>query len=701
MCCAEHGLRESAVMSRSGTAHSSLNDRKAAPCSVPPVLKRRLDDGLLCVAVCAFLKHIVGVAFTALVLLLCVVLAPFIVAFRLIYYIRIRIRRKAPLPTTHCDPWWPLKGDIPFRCILTLHSNLDQNLLNLQMTKVFAYEENTRCSCSIYGDLERNKHVPRVKTWDQQKAQLKLVGDLLKVLNDPSSALAHSHSSSSVMLVPNFSNVDQNSSSCSLAIFSHNCYKFTFCLPRLLCLYTSGQLVFDMEPKMGESFSPQPPNLGLPIIICHTLAQAIQFICIGPLTVATMSFRRPSSIWKFLPTESKSSLNRRRKEKENGDEAVLMENIGDDNRNLDSTPPKLYERSFRWMRVTQTDQLLRAERILRAATVELFLAFIAGAIRSHFRSSGIAHPPDLGAAVPVSYREYVPVESSNPCNMMLLPMQIPCGVEGAIPRVWAVQRRMADALDGVLPTALRISRFLAEFSLTSKTSRSVFSSLHADSSVVVSVLRASGDVQLDNHRIQSILLYPSLPPSVKAAFTFVQCGSDIMLSLSACKQSFPEPDRLLIHFKTEVRCLLEQLSMRLLTLSQTTFLPTRVPLMRSVSEEGTNTEEEAVAPRSVIIPTEDGDVDIESCSVEQLKMLVNNVQKELDAMRDSPHVDRAEFVLKLGELENRMKIFHDSLASRLGSPSCSAVNETDEIASNAVADLLAPYRQESVIRNQC
>lgn len=47
--------------------------------------------------------------------------------------------------------------------------------------------------------------------------------------------------------------------------------------------------------------------------------------------------------------------------------------------------------------------------------------------------------------------------------MVMLPVIIPCSVEGVIPRIWAIQRRVADALDGVLPNSLRIWRLLCKF----------------------------------------------------------------------------------------------------------------------------------------------------------------------------------------------------------------------------------------------
>ncbi|VDM38671.1 unnamed protein product [Toxocara canis] len=751
-CCAKQSGAQHASVDRQEcsttqqqSSSSSRYKQKPPPSSVPPVLRRRLDDGLLCVATFALVKHAVGLLFTMLVLGVLLTCAPIVLIVQILVFIKNRFAHISPAPHNHCDAWWPLRGSVPFRAVITTQSTLDQNLLSLQLTRVFMNEESTRCGCDAYRDIERAKPIPEVRVWDQQRIRLKVVSDLMCVLNDASSMLAQLHSPSSVLLVPNFSNVVHVSlsdfqlddmlqgqvksnrkvssqrelididilqqfyyaslmskeSCCCLAIFSHDCYSATFCLPRLLSLYTDGQLMFDMEPKMGESFSPHHTQINALLTVCRIMAQTVQFTCVGPLSVLAMCLRRTNPIWKQLVSESNiSSLNRRKNETRDGsDETIPMDNIEGEK--------KGDGRLYRWMRVAHTDQLLRAERILRAATVELFLAFVAGALRRHFRASGIAHPPDVGATVPISYREYVPVEAQKRCDMILLPMQIPSGVEGAIPRIWAVQRRLAGAIDGVLPIALRVSRFLSEISLSASMSRRMFSSLYADSSAIVSVLRASGDVQMDSHRIQSILLYPSLPDTVKAAFTFVQCGTDIMLSVSANALCFPEPDKLLVHFKAsfreicfvdfqaEVRCLLDQLSMKLLTLSQATFLPTRVPFMRGTTVQPSSTIEAggfSTEPTPGITGTEN--IDVDSCSVEQLRLLLGNVQSELDSMRSSPHIDRAEYVNKLSELENRMQIFHESMATRLGAPICSPLREGAELASSAVAELLAPYKQD-------
>jgi hypothetical protein len=40
-----------------------------------------------------------------------------------------------------------------------------------------------------------------------------------------------------------------------------------------------------------------------------------------------------------------------------------------------------------WARISNMDQVMRAERVLRAQTIDLLLAFVAGALRRHLRAN--------------------------------------------------------------------------------------------------------------------------------------------------------------------------------------------------------------------------------------------------------------------------------------------------------------------------
>jgi hypothetical protein len=104
----------------------------------------------------------------------------------------------------------------------------------------------------------------------------------------------------------------------------------------------------------------------------------------------------------------------------------------------------------------------------------------------------------------------------------------------------------------------------------------------------VSYVRTTGDPALQARRIHSLLCYTPLPDHILAHFGFIQCGTEMVVTLTADTDMFPEPDRLLAYFQADVLSLLRQLSCRLLTLAQATFLPPQVqpePQRHSVSHE--------------------------------------------------------------------------------------------------------------------
>ncbi len=114
-------------------------------------------------------------------------------------------------------------------------------------------------------------------------------------------------------------------------------------------------------------------------------------------------------------------------------------------------------------------------------------------------------------------------------------------------------------------------------------SKKVLQKTHVGSSCVISYLRVSGDANLTNKKIHSMLMYPPTPAGVRCAFTFIQTGHEIVVSLAVDQRTFPDPDVVLASFQAELQCLLRQLALRMLTLSQATFLP--APLMARLTQK--------------------------------------------------------------------------------------------------------------------
>ncbi|KIH59041.1 hypothetical protein ANCDUO_10745 [Ancylostoma duodenale] len=142
-----------------------------------------------------------------------------------------------------------------------------------------------------------------------------------------------------------------------------------------------------------------------------------------------------------------------------------------------------------------------------------------------------------------------------------------------------------------------------------------------------------------------MFVFPSLAPSIRAAFVFVQHGTGIDLSVSLCNRTFPDPERVLDSFQ--------------------------------ITDE----------------PLDQNEHDY---SLEELYRLLDVVQTELDSMRSNPEVGlRGHYIERLTRLEEKMQNFHECISQKLSAekvemPGGSGDNEVGD----AIANVLAPYRDE-------
>ncbi|CAJ0941158.1 unnamed protein product, partial [Mesorhabditis belari] len=682
----------------------------ALPWASPPLLRFRRRP-----VICAPIKYLFGVCLTALVIALIIVFLPLILLVRLGYFVAKRRQRDhRACSLRHCDLHWPTIGTSPGRAIITLHKETDANAVAHKMCRVLG---NRPTECCISKGPPTSPARDAVVLWDQSRTRVQCAEELKAVLNEPHGLPLND---CSCVVVPGFLSASESCSGQSVLVFSLQPRTHPFCLPRLLALYSESQLVFEVEPRLPKPFiSTTHPRLNVPLFICHGFYQTIQLVCRGPLSLVSHAFKREHPVWKAMTTDSRSlksvSITKNRKPPSMAateDDSTLMSSTAleevvvspktDPNHKISNMSVSSSSRWVTWTKVGHAEHLLRAERLLRAATVELLTALVTGALRQHFRDQGIRHPPDVGASLCVSCRDFVPVEAARLCEAILLPLRLPTSVEGAVPRAWAVQRRMTKVLDGVLPNALKISQFLGSLLLPSNLAEKFSNALYGDNTVQISFLRAGGELSLDGIRIQSMLMFPAVKESVLASFCFVQCGSEMMLSLSLDKNTFPNPSTILANFRIEVEHLIDQLSTRLLTLSQSSFTE-RIPFLRmdpDAEEYCRDSEsfarahpmiENRVVSKATKVSIEKEESDY---TLEELQHLLTTVQDELDTMKANPQGDRAEYIRKLTELENRMQRFHECTMKKLGSGITDMVHKDASLANNAVTELLAPYRQE-------
>ncbi|VDL77578.1 unnamed protein product [Nippostrongylus brasiliensis] len=338
-------------------------------------------------------------------------------------------------------------------------------------------------------------------------------------------------------------------------------------------------------------------------------SHSLKFAVGGPFSLLTLAVRGQNAVWKHLESMDRvPSRNRRRPMtfSSRGSSSVLMESNQDDGTADSKSPTHNIHRGSSllrnvptstvhrrcWMTVKHPELLLRAEKLLRASTSELFISLIAGAIRNYFRMQGILHPPDLAFVAPCSSRGPTPVGER--CETNLLSFHLPTSVEGAIPRLWAVQKSIAKVMSGPMPGAVSIFQTLARSCLPTSVAKCVFRVVYRSHAVYFAFYRVNSCRIGQDASIRTVFVFPSLSTSVRAAFVFVQHAAGIDATVSLCSRTFPEPHLIIDSFQTSAM-------------------------------------NETLANNTTDKPDQDH-------SLEELYKLLDDVQNELDGMRSNPEV---------------------------------------------------------------
>uniref|UniRef100_A0A183F785 Plectin b n=1 Tax=Heligmosomoides polygyrus TaxID=6339 RepID=A0A183F785_HELPZ len=150
--------------------------------------------------------------------------------------------------------------------------------------------------------------------------------------------------------------------------------------------------------------------------------------------------------------------------------------------------------------------------------------------------------------------------------------------------------------------------------------------------------------------------------------------------------------------------LLDHLSLRLLSLPQTTVLPGVPACLRHERTENEVESEMFGASAYLNRKILDSKGDMEATrtdhdySLEELYQLLDLVQNELDSMRSNPEMGlRGHYIDRLTRLEERMQNFHECISQKLsdekGGGASARLGDGEEVC-DAIASVLAPYRDE-------
>ncbi|VDP08710.1 unnamed protein product [Heligmosomoides polygyrus] len=297
----------------------------------------------------------------------------------------------------------------------------------------------------------------------------------------------------------------------------------------------------------------------------HTaFCMTVKFALGGPFTLLALALKGQNPVWKYLESKDHITARNRRRPvplSHRSSSSVLMDAIPEDSTPearspahpmqrgsslLRNVPPNAAHRRC-WMAVKHPELLLRAEKLLRASTAELLISLVAGSLRNYFREQGILHPPDVSFVTPCSTHGLAPI--GDRCETNLLSFQLPTSVEGAIPRLWAVQRSVAKVMSGPMSGAVTVLQTIARSCLPASVAKCAFRVVYRCHAVYFAFYRVNNTRSRNDAPVRTMFVFPSLSSSVRAAFVFIQHSTGIDVSVSLCNRTFPEPHRVLDSFQ--------------------------------------------------------------------------------------------------------------------------------------------------------
>ncbi|GMS88728.1 hypothetical protein PENTCL1PPCAC_10903, partial [Pristionchus entomophagus] len=634
-------------------------------------------------------KFVFGFLLTSFLLVCLLVASPFLLLFRLGKY----VHDKLVLPRS-CDVLWPRP---PFtRSFVWLNKQVSLESIKAILD---GQEKPVQSGCFIPTPIAPVE----VEPWDHEKAPLHNYDDFVTYVKEHLDHVPY------VMQVKMVSGYAGPHGRTLLAITTHP-DSFQLCMMRILSALSQGNVTVEVEPRVYYECSLNSTFRFLTIRrFADTMAKWLEIYSIGPGWLLFLPRFKPEKVWRALIAERNQVFSTRRRYSLNGG----MRDDSETSHLCIASSVQLKQEttaSFSITEIQHVDELQKAERLLRATMVELLTSFLAGALRRYFRESdpSVLHPPDCEAAMSVCSHKSSVCDTADPCDHLLLPIQLPIGIEGRIPRLWSLQQQFAQHEKRCTPQALKGFNAISRVILPRETANKVARVFFQHTVLNITFLRIHGDVMLDHSLLTRFIPIPPLSLPSRASFVFVQQHYKIFLVSSIDRGLFDRHTDIFEYMKEEQRGLLDHLSFRLRTLAQTCAFPDRLP-----SEDQEEEEEHAgpgARPGSYHAPPEapnnSPSAEREELlpglshgrprrqSMADLSTLLKDVQDELDEMRRHPSVDDRDATIKrLKGLETKIETFHLSMKSELWGNTVWLQQEKDE-AMKRVAELLAPYQQQ-------
>ncbi|KAF4532867.1 hypothetical protein B566_EDAN001470, partial [Ephemera danica] len=198
--------------------------------------------------------------------------------------------------------------------------------------------------------------------------------------------------------------------------------------------------------------------------------------------------------------------------------------------------------SVAWSAAIALHKVARIKHVTRSTVNEVLLAALAGAVRALLQGCGVLMPVDLrGDALSPEAHPHLG------CKMAPVVVSLPAAVEGAVPRLWATRRVMAELRASAAPAVAYLGAAALMAVLPARWARRVLQTLAGPASLQFASLPGpSATVLVGGHPLKCV--YPLLPtpeagPGLAVSvFTY---ADQVYVSVLAEKAQHPSARQLL------------------------------------------------------------------------------------------------------------------------------------------------------------
>ncbi|XP_069678305.1 uncharacterized protein [Periplaneta americana] len=215
--------------------------------------------------------------------------------------------------------------------------------------------------------------------------------------------------------------------------------------------------------------------------------------------------------------------------------------------------------SVTWSAAITLPKVTRIKQVTRSTVNCVLLSALAGAARRLLQGCGVKQPPDMKIVLPVDLRADVTsprLSSRLGSKMAPVVVGLPVGVEGAVPRLWAMRRNLDSLRTSSDPVVVYVATAALMATVPGKVARKVLSSLTGKATLQFSSLPGPGSTLLvGGHPLKGV--YPLLPAQnslgiAVSVFTYADQAYVAIISDSALG---PAASTLLHHLHCQIELL--------------------------------------------------------------------------------------------------------------------------------------------------